>query len=71
MAGVDDSKISGHSFHISAATMAANTGLNDSLVEMLGHWKSSAFSDYITTLWLSIVIVSAAPVTSPIHTDNC
>ena len=36
MVGVYDSEISGHSFHIGVATMAAKTGLNDSLIRILG-----------------------------------
>ena len=70
MVGMYDSKISGHSFHIGVATMAAKTELNDSLIKMLGHWKSSAFSAYISTPWQNIVTVSATLVTCPIYTDN-
>ena len=35
-AGVDTSRYSGHSFRIGAATTAAQAGLQDSLIQMLG-----------------------------------
>ena len=42
-AGVDTSRYSGHSFWIGAATTAAQAGLQDSLIQTLGRWRSSAF----------------------------
>ena len=47
--GVDDTRYSGHSFHIGAATTAALRGLPDSLIKTLGRWESSAYTVYIHT----------------------
>ena len=48
-AGVAGVGYSSHSFHFSAATAAAKTGVSDSLIQTLGRWKSSAFTAYIRT----------------------
>ena len=48
-AGVDTSRFTGHSFRIGAATSAAQAGLEDSLIKMLGRWESSAYQRYIRT----------------------
>ena len=42
--GIDASQFSGHSFRIGAASTAAQTSLNDSLIQMLGRWILSAFT---------------------------
>ena len=44
--GLDDSAYNGHSFRIGAATTAAARGLEDSLIQTLGRWKSSAYLRY-------------------------
>ncbi len=41
-AGVDASQYAGHSFRISAATTAASCGLQDSLIQTLGRWRSGS-----------------------------
>ena len=46
-AGLDAMGYSGHSFRIGAATAAAQAGLSDSVIQLLGRWKSSAFLSYI------------------------
>ena len=47
--GIDTSQLIGHSFPIGAAFTAARAGLEDSLIQTLGRWHSSAFLRYIRT----------------------
>lgn len=46
-AGINDSQYAGHSFRIGAATTAAAKGVEDSLIQTLGRWKSSAYLSYV------------------------
>lgn len=46
-AGFNAKDYSGHSFRIGAATTAGACGLNDSTIQMLGRWSSSAYMLYI------------------------
>ena len=46
-AGVDAKNYSGHSFRIGAATTAAAAGIEDSMIQTLGRWKSSAYLLYV------------------------
>ena len=39
----------GHSFRIGAATTAAQRGISDSTIQLLGRWESSAYLLYIRT----------------------
>lgn len=41
------SDYTGHSFRIGAATTAAAAGLDDSIIQTLGRWKSSAYLLYV------------------------
>ena len=45
--GLDISRYNGHSFRIGAATAAAEAGLPDSMIQILGRWRSSAFLRYL------------------------
>ena len=45
--GVDSAVVSGHSFLIGAATVAAEWGFEDSTVKDMGRWRSNDFQQYI------------------------
>ena len=45
--GIDSSQYSGHSFRIGAASTAAAHGIEDSVIQTLGRWKSSAYLAYV------------------------
>ena len=47
--GLPYQNFAGHSFWIGAATTAAEVGLEDSLIRILGRWNSDAFLSYIRT----------------------
>ena len=56
---VDSAHITGHSFRIGAATTAARMGLEDSLIQTLGRWQSSAFLRYFRTSGQVLALTSA------------
>jgi hypothetical protein len=56
----DPKAYAGHSFRIGAATKASACGLNDSTIQMLGRWSSSAYLVYIQTLREQLAFFSAA-----------
>ena len=45
--GMNSYCYSRHSFHLGVATVAAKLGVSDSLMKVLGWWKSSVFTRYI------------------------
>ena len=60
--GVDASQFAGHSFRIGAATTAASSGIQDSLIRTMGRWESSAYTLYIRTPRDKISAVAATLV---------
>ena len=53
LCGLNPSVYKGHSFRIGAASHAAERGLSDAQIRILGRWKSNAFLKYIRVSSLS------------------
>ena len=62
--GLDVSRFNGHSLQIGAATTAAQVGIPDSVIQSLGHWKSSAFMTYVRTSPQQLTAISCLLVSS-------
>ena len=45
--GLNPARYKGHSFRIGAASHAADRGLSDTQIRVLGRWRSNAFHSYI------------------------
>ena len=58
-AGIDQSRYSGHSFWIGAATSAAAAGVPAHIIKMLGRWSSEAYLLYMRTPRESLASISA------------
>ena len=58
-AGIDRSSYAGHSFRIGAATSAAAARVEDSMIQMLGRWKSSAYLVYVRVPREHLAAISA------------
>jgi len=59
---IDPSSYAGHSFRVGAATTAAVRGLQDSLIQTLGRWSSSAYMVYIRTPKSTLISVARSLV---------
>ena len=66
--GFDTTGISGHSFCVGAATTAARVGMEDSLIQTLGRWRSSAYLRYICMSGQMLASNSARLLTLSPHT---
>ena len=53
LCGLDPSRYKGHSFRIRAASHAAEQGMSDSQIRIVGRWKSNAFQKYIRVQTMS------------------
>ena len=58
-AGIEETKFAGHSFRIGAATTAAQCGINDATIQLLGRWESMAYLLYVRTPRDKLAAVSA------------
>ena len=64
-AGIDASAYNGHNFRIGAATTAAQRGIEDSLIQTLGRWKSAAYLAYIKVPREQLAAISPQLVHGP------
>ena len=63
-AGMDTEGYTGHSFRIGTATTAALSGVEDSVIKMLGRWESEAYQRYLQTPRDALAAVSARLISS-------
>ena len=53
LCGLDPTRYKSHSFRIGAASYAAESGMSDTQIRIIGRWKSNAFHKYIRVQSLS------------------
>lgn len=58
--GLNSTLYAGHSFRIGAATTAAERGIDDAFIKILGRWESSAYQVYIRTPRCRLATVAAS-----------
>ena len=58
-AGIEENKYAGHSFRIGAATTAAQCGIPDATIQLLGRWESTAYLLYVRTPRDKLAAISA------------
>ena len=65
--GLDCAGITGHSFRIGAASTAARVGLEDSIIQTLGRWHSSAYLRYIRMAGRTLAATSTRLLDAIVH----
>ena len=63
--GICQGSYSGHSFRAGAATTAAQHGIPDATIQLLGRWQSTAYLVYIKTPRDKLASITATLSTSP------
>ena len=58
-AGIEEGKYAGRSFRIGAATTAAQRGIADATIQLLGRWESTAYLLYVRTPQNQLAGISA------------
>ena len=69
-AGHDQRMYAGHSFRNGAATTAAAAGIEDSTIQALGRWSSTAFLSYIRLTPQELALISTRMAATPHQTPS-